>query len=190
MFIYNLKINGGIALKIIIVLLSIFMLIVFGISVYRIFFTSGRFKINDEIKFNEVTEIQSDNYTDILQAVHNDLDAYVGAKIKFTGYVYRLIDFKDEQFVLARDMFINEEKTQSVVVGFLCQYKNAKNFEDGEWVELTGVIKKGKYHNEEIPIIKVTDIQKTSASESPFVMPPSNTYIPTSGLLSKIEMNL
>ena len=73
MFIYNFKINGGIALKIIIVLLSIFMLIVFGISVYRIFFTSGRFKINDKIEPKEVTEIQPDNYTNILQAVHQDL---------------------------------------------------------------------------------------------------------------------
>lgn len=183
MFIYNFKINGGIALKIIIVLLSIFMLIVFGISVYRIFFTSGRFKVNDRIEPKEVAEIEPDNYTNILQAVHQDLASYVGMKIKFTGYVYRLIDFKDEQFVLARDMFINEEQAQSVVVGFLCQHKKAKNFEDGEWVELTGVIEKGKYHNQEIPIIKVIDIEQTDAPESPFVMPPSNTYIPTSGLL-------
>ena len=115
--------------------------------------------------------------------MHQDLTSYVGMKIKFTGYVHRLIDFKDEQFVLARDMFINEEQTQSVVVGFLCQYKKAKNFKDGKWVELTGVIEKGKYHNQEIPIIKVIDIEQIDAPESPFVMPPSNTYIPTSGLL-------
>ena len=183
MFIYNVKINGGIALKIIIVVLSLFMLIVFGISVYRIFFTSGKFTVNDRHEANEITEIQPENYTNILQAVHDDLDSYVGMKIKFTGYVYRVIDFKDNQFVLARDMFINESQTQSVVVGFLSQYKNARNLKDGEWVEVTGVIEKGKYHNQEIPIIKVTEIQQTSAPESLFVMPPSDTYIPTSGLL-------
>ena len=180
MFIYNLKINGGISLKIIIVLLSLFMLIVFGISVYRIFFTSGKFEVNDRISAKEITEIEDDNYTNILKAVHDDLDSYIGMKIKFTGYVYRLIDFKEEEFVLARDMFINEEKTQSVVVGFLCQYKNAKDIEEGTWVNITGVIQKGRYHNEEIPIIKVTDLQQTSSPENPFVMPPSDTYIPTS----------
>ena len=183
MFIYNVKINGGIALKIIIVVLSIFMLIVFGISIYRIFFTSGKISVDDRVIANEITEIEADNYTNILQAVHDNLDSYVGMKIKFTGYVYRLIDFKNNQFVLARDMFINEAKTQSVVVGFLSQYKDAQNFKDGEWVEVTGVIEKGKYHNEEIPIIKVIDIQQTDAPENPYVMPPSNTYIPTSGLL-------
>lgn len=183
MFIYNLKINGGIALKLIIVVLSIFMLIVFGISVYRIFFTSGKFEVNDRLSSNEITEIQPENYTNILQAVHNDIDSYAGMKIKFTGYVYRILDFKENQFVLARDMLINEEQTQSVVVGFLSEYKDAKNFKDGEWVEVIGIIEKGKYHNKEIPIIKVTEIQQTSEPENTFVLPPSDSYIPTSGLL-------
>ena len=183
MFIYNVKINGGIALKMIIVILSIFMLIVFGISIYRIFFTSGKFEVDDRIVAKEITEITPENYTNVLQAVHDDLESYVGMKIKFTGYVYRVIDFKENQFVLARDMYINEEKAQSVVVGFLAKYKDAKDLNDGEWVELTGTIEKGKYHNEEIPIIKVTDLKLVELPENPFVMPPSDTYIPTSGLL-------
>jgi len=41
----------------------------------------------------------------------------------------------------------------------------------------------GKYHNKEIPIIKVINIEQVEAPENPFVLPPSNTYIPTSGLL-------
>ena len=183
MFIYNLKINGGIALKIIIILLSIFMLIVFGISVYRIFFTSGKFEVNDRLEAKDITEISPENYTNILQAVHENLDSYVGMKIKFTGYVYRVIDFGEDEFVLARDMFINEEQTQSVVVGFLSKYKDAQDFKDGEWVELTGVIERGKYHNKEIPVIKVIEIQSVDVPDNPFVMPPSDTYIPTSGML-------
>ena len=183
MFIYNIKINGGIALKIIIVVLSIFMLIVFGISLYRIFFTSGKFSVEDSISAKEITEIQPDNYANILKAVHDNIDSYEGMKIKFTGYIYRLIDFEKKQFVLARDMFINEEKSQSVVVGFLSEYKDAQNFKDGEWVEVTGVIEKGKYHNKEIPIIKVTEMRQTSVPENPYILPPSDTYIPTSGLL-------
>ena len=183
MFIYNIKINGGIALKVIIVILSIFMLIVFGISVFKIFFTSGKFEVNDRIQTKEITEINSDNYANILQSVHDDLDSYVGMKIKIKGYIYRVIDFEENQFVIARDMYINEEKTQSVVVGFLSEFKNAKDFQDGEWVELTGNIEMGKYHNKDIPILKVTELQKTSIPEDPFVNIPSDTYVPTSGLL-------
>ena len=40
MHIYNIKINGGKALKIIIILLSLFMLMVFLFSIYKIFFSS------------------------------------------------------------------------------------------------------------------------------------------------------
>lgn len=183
MFIYNFKINGGKALRIIIVILSVFMLTVFLISIYRIFFTGGKFLVTDKIQAKEITEIEPENYTNILQAVHDNPDSYLGMKVKFTGYMYRLLDFGEEQFVIARDMFINESKTQSVVVGFLCQYKDADNFEDGTWVNITGIIEKGKYHNEEIPVIKITDLQETVKPENSFVNPPNDTYIPTSGIL-------
>jgi putative membrane protein len=182
MFIYNFKINGGRTLRIIIVILSVFMLSVFLISIYRIFFASGTFKVKDEIESNDIIEIEANNYTNILQAVHDNPDSYIGMKIKFTGYMYRLFDFDEEQFVIARDMFINNEETQTVVVGFLCQYKDADNFEDGTWVNITGIIQKGKYHNDEIPIINVTNLEETSKPSEDFVNPPSNTYIPTSGI--------
>ena len=183
MFIYNVKINGGRTLKIIIALLTIFILIVFFISIYRIFFASGNFFVKDKYEAKEITEIESENYTNILQAVHDNPHSYIGMKISFVGYMYRVFDFSDEQFVIARDMLINDSKTQSVVVGFLCQYKDADKFDDGTWVNLIGTIELGKYHNEEIPIIKVLDLQKTEEPECPFVNLPDNTYVPTGGLL-------
>ena len=182
MFIYNFKINGGLALKIIIVVLSLFMLGVFAISVYKIFFTSGKFLVKDKIEPNEITEIKADNYSNILQAVHDDTDSYLGMKIRITGYVYRVLDFNDEQFVIARDMYINDSETQTVVIGFLSEYKKIKDFQDGTWVIATGIIEKGMYHNEEIPVVKITDLQETSEPENRFVNPPSDTYIPTSGI--------
>ena len=60
MFIYNFKIYGGLALKIIIVVLSLFMLGVFAISVYKIFFTSGKFLVKDKIEANEISEVNRD----------------------------------------------------------------------------------------------------------------------------------
>ena len=183
MHIYNIKINGGKALKIIIILLSLFMLIVFLFSIYKIFFSSGKFFVKDRIEQNEIKEINADEYTNILQAVHDDLDSYFGLKIKFTGYVYRVLDFNENQFVLGRDMLINNENNQSVVVGFLCENKETKHFENDEWIEIVGEITKGKYHNSEIPIIKVTEIKKVDMPENIFVLPPNKTYIPTSGIL-------
>ena len=183
MYIYNIKINGGKTLKLIIIVLSIIMLIFFVYSLDRIFINSGEFFINDKIENKDMVTLEKDSYTNILQAVHEDLNEYVGIKIKFSGYVYRLIDFDENQFVLARDMIINEDGTQYVVVGFLCESKKIKDFKDGEWIEIIGEIEKGEYHKQEIPLIKVNEINKIDVPEDHFVLPPDKNYIPTNGVL-------
>ena len=71
---------------------------------------------------------------------------------------------------------------KTVVVGFLCEYKDAKNFNDNTWVELTGTIKKGDYHGD-MPIVHVTQMNETQKPSEEHVYPPSEDYIPTNGIL-------
>lgn len=152
MFLYNLKINGNRLIKFIFIIMLIIILIIFSFGIYKIFFqkqdlkNSKELTLTDTIKTNEIFEITPENYANILQAVTNDIDSYVECKVHFTGYVYRLIDFDETQFVLARDMIINENTSQSLVVGFLCSSKTASNFKDGTWVQVTGTITKGNYY--------------------------------------------
>ncbi len=105
------------------------------------------FKTNDTIPLaqNTVYELTPQNYTNVLQNVHMNLNDYLNQKIKFSGYVYRLYDFTNEQFVLARNMVVTSD-FQTVVVGFLCHSTLACNFEDNTWVEITGTITKGDYY--------------------------------------------
>lgn len=181
MFVCNVKINGKLYFKIIMIIMGVIVLAIFGWSIYKLFLAKEEIiNTNDEINHSNVTEITADNYTNILKAVHEDIDSYAGKEIKFSGYVYRVIDFSDNQFVLARDMIID---SQSYVVGFLSEYNKIQDFEDGAWVEITGIITKGKYHNQTIPIIKINTLISIPVPEEEFVMPPTNTYIPTSALL-------
>ena len=92
-----------------------------------------------------------------------------------------IYDFSDNQFVLARNMIISSDFNY-VVVGFLCECENAKNFEDGTWVNLTGEIYKGNYHGD-MPIIKVIDIKQCDKPNEEVVYPPDENYIPTSSVL-------
>lgn len=130
---------------------------------------------------NGVFQIESKNYTNVLKAVHENIDNYIGKKICFTGYVYRVLDLQDNQFVLARNMIINSN-LQTVVVGFLCEVDNAKDFENDVWVNITGEIVKGDYHGD-MPIIKITEINTTDTPAEEYVYPPDESYIPTSGIL-------
>ena len=66
-------------------------------------------------------------------------------------------NFNKYQFVVARDMKLNPP-SQSLIVGFLCESKNASKYPDGTWVEVVGIIKRGKL-NEELAILDVTSIK-------------------------------
>lgn len=181
MFICNIKVNGKLWFKIILIAMCLIVLIIFILAVYKLFLAQKEIMYtDDEISHSDVTEIYPNNYTNILKAVHEDINSYLGKTIKFSGYVYRVIDFSDNQFVLARNMIVD---SQSYVVGFLSEYDKIKEFEDGTWIEIIGTISNGKYHSRNIPIIKVTDINKISKPENEFVLPPQDTYIPTSAIL-------
>ena len=180
MFIYNLKLNGNIIFKGILIFIVIVALIILAISSINLF-KNTKFKVEDNLETNNLTNIDSSQYTNILEEVYNNVDTYVGQNINFTGYVYRLQDMNDNQFVLARDMLINSD-SQSVVVGFLCTAKNGKNFKNGTWVNVSGSIVKGYYHNQ-IPVIDISEIKEVSKPEDSFVYPPDKTYIPTSFIL-------
>lgn len=181
MFICNVKVNGKLWFKIIMIVMALVVLAIFTLSIYKLYLAQNEeIRINDELRHSNVTEILPNDYTNILKAVHENLDSYLGKQIKFSGYIYRVIDFTENQFVLARDMLID---SQSYVVGFLAEYDKIKDFEDCSWVELTGTISKGNYHNRIIPIIKVTRLEKIEKPADEFVLPPSDTYIPTSAIL-------
>ena len=182
MFIFNIKVNGKLWFKIVMISMGIIVLAIFILSLYKMFAAQQKEVINvdDEISHSNITEIMPNNYTNILKAVHDNIDSYLGKEIKFSGYVYRVLDFSENQFVLARDMVID---SQSYVVGFLSEYDKIKDFDDGTWVQIIGTISQGKYHNKNIPVIKVKTLNKIEKPEDEFVLPPSDTYIPTSAIL-------
>lgn len=113
-----------------------------------------------------------ENYTTILNECNNHIDNYVGTEITFTGYIFRMDDFSDTQFVIARDMLINN--TQAQIVGFLCTYENAKEFDNNLWVKATGIITKGSF-NGPIPIIHIKTLKRITTPNDVFVYPPKQS---------------
>lgn len=187
MFLYNFKLNGNRLVKFLFIVMLLIILVIFSIGIYNIFFKNEfrnnyEVKLTDTIKSNQIFEITPENYTNILKTVTEDIDSYIGCKVHFTGYVYRLIDFSEKEFVLARDMLINENSSQSLVVGFLCTYDTAYEFKDNTWVDITGTIVKGEYYGD-IAQIKVDNMFECSEPEDKFVSVPDNSYVPTSSML-------
>lgn len=177
MFVCNLKLNHKLVFKILFVFIFICVIFVAGISIYKVFNYQN---VNDEIPTPKIADITSNNYTNILKTVHENLDEYIGQKISFTGYVYRVYDFSETQFVLARNMVVSSDN-QTLVVGFLCDYKKASEFSDNTWVTITGKITKGDYHGD-IPVIEIEEMKACNKPADEYVYPPDDTFIPTSAL--------
>lgn len=177
MFIYNVNLNKNLIKK---GFIGISMLIIVFILFYSVYVIFLKPSSTCDANQNEIIDLNETNYTNVLKSANEDIDSYVGSKVRITGYVYRLIDFDESQFVVARDMRFGEN-SQSLVVGFLCEYKDAPKFSDGTWVEVVGQIKKGRF-NEELAILDVISIKETSKPEIIFVNPPDKTYIPTTNI--------
>lgn len=176
MFVYNVKFSSRKFFKVIIILMVIAALILTGFAIYKTFGNRSPSSTPDD-----VFTIDSNNYTNILKAVHDKIDNYIGQKISFSGYIYRVYDLQKDEFVLARDMVI-DSNNNSLVVGFLCHSENSENMQDGTWVNIVGEITKGYYHGD-IPIIEVSQIVEIPKPADANVYPPDDYYIPTSSLV-------
>lgn len=181
MFVYNFKLNSSFVFKFIVFVIIIVVLSLCGLVAYKLYnasIESGCEKGSN----NECFELTNKNYSNILQMVHDNVDTYVGQKIKYSGYVYRVYDLQNNQFVLARNMIISSD-FQYVIVGFLCQCDDAIRYADNTWVELEGEIVKGCYHGLDIPILEIKNIKQIDKPSDEFVYPPDNSYIPTAEIL-------
>lgn len=181
MFVFNLKFSKSKIFKFLIlffIFISISILIVSILKISKeILDSSPENLVSDSIE-NDIAILNSKNYTNVLKEVHEDLNTYLGQKISFTGYVYRVLDIKENQFILARNMVINSNN-QTLVVGFLCSYENANSIPNNTWVNITGTIDKEYYYGD-IPCIKIENLEIVDKPEDDQVYPPDENYVPTS----------
>lgn len=179
MFVFNLKLNSKNLFKIVLLVSFIIAVSLFLLAGFKIVTELLKEKNynNFEIPSPEIAEITPENYTNILKEVHENIDTYIGQKISFTGYIYRISDLKENQFILARDMKI-DNSTQTVVVGFLSEYDDIKNLNDNTWIKITGEIKKGYYYGD-IPYLEITKLDIVNKPENTTVPEPDETYVQT-----------
>lgn len=115
--------------------------------------------------------LTEENYVETLQKIHENIDENIGKTIQFSGYVFRMPDFKENYFVCGRNMIQNNENN---IAGFLCFHTDATKLLENEWIEVTGVISKGDY-NGAMPVIKIGNIKKITAPANTYITPKNNS---------------
>lgn len=180
MFVCNVKFNKHACFKGIMAFCAVVCISLAVVAGFKILTGANRetFEHLECLPNTDIAIIRDEDYTNILKMVNDDLDTYVGQKISYTGYVYRVADIKENEFILARDMIVSNSPKQTLVVGFLSTCDNAKDFENNSWVTITGTIEKGEYLGE-VPIIKISSIEKVAKPETVEVPMPDEYYVPT-----------
>lgn len=62
----------------------------------------------------QTIHMNSENYTTILKNAHENIAEFIGKDITTSGYIFRSNNFNKDQFVIARDMLINESEASIV----------------------------------------------------------------------------
>ena len=71
-------------MKIVFVILTILIFIMFAIGVINIINSNERITSkSEEIPKSEINTISASNYTNVLKTVHDNMNQYIGKKIKF-----------------------------------------------------------------------------------------------------------
>ncbi|MEG0074197.1 MAG: hypothetical protein RR922_04670 [Clostridia bacterium] len=159
MFIYNLKLN----LKVVFVVLAILVAMFFvSLNFTKLLGIQKSPVKNMDVDFS----IDTDNFSDSIRQIHEDIDGNIKKRVRITGFVFRMPDFKKNVFVCGRNILVGGEDK---VAGILCELENAGEFKDGDWVSIYGEIRKGSYVSD-MPIIKIKKIEK--------IAPYKDSYIP------------
>lgn len=159
MFIVNFKLNSN---RIIIALCILILVIILFISASNIYPYIPT--VSNIIKKHDIN-VTTDSFVKDLRLIYDNIDNNVGKSIKVSGFIFKLDDFKSNQFVVGRDMNVGG---QDKVVGFMCEYDKTSDLKTDKWYELTGEIIKGNYQGD-IPIIKILNIKEIPAPKNTFV---------------------
>ncbi len=118
------------------------------------------------VKFAQT--ITDDTFVQWYQELNKNMDSYEGATFRFKGQVFRMNDFKQNEFVPIRYAMICCAADLQPL-GVLCRSDDAKNWKDKDWVWVTGKLKIETYQGQKMPVCYVTKIEKADASKQEYV---------------------
>jgi putative membrane protein len=115
--------------------------------------------------------VTDDNYFEVLNALYDDMDSYLGRRIEMTGFVFfDPENFAADQFVPAR-MLMTCCAADMVAVGALCRYDDAAALEEDSWVKVVGTVGATDFLGETVPYIEAESVQETTPPDDEYIYP-------------------
>ena len=127
--------------------------------------------IVDPLPFNldaPVVEIADRDYAIWYRDTTEEMEKYDGKTVSFKGLVAIGKDFAPDTFVTGRKL-MTCCADDTIFAGFVCKSEKRTQFQNGEWVKLTGKIeiRFNNLYGRKGPVFFVTEIEKTTPPEEP-----------------------
>jgi putative membrane protein len=110
------------------------------------------------------------NYTEAVCEINNFPQDYIGKKVTMTGFVFRSPELASNQISLVRYVVMCCT-ADSLPYGIMSEGTDTKNYPDGTWLTIEGVVQMSKYDDKDAPTIKITSLQKIEEPQEPYVFP-------------------
>jgi len=124
----------------------------------------------EELQKASLIEVTEDNFTLVTNEVNIYPEQYIGKEITMLGFVLKDRKFASNQFGLVRYV-IACCSADAMPDGFICEYNNASNLTEGDWLNIRGTIQLGRYEGNTIPIINVTSFSMAQTPQKPYIYP-------------------
>lgn len=142
MFVLNVKFNKKVFIKVFTIVVIVLVTTLFIFTIKKVIIPASKNKmlkmnvntnainkddISNNKSNNKILEINSNNFTTFLKNCNENIDSYVGKTVHISGFVYRLSDFAQNQFVVARLMPIHYESASNKKSNFMAKLELDNN---------------------------------------------------------------
>jgi putative membrane protein len=131
-------------------------------------------KENIELVKDKTIVMTNENFIKNYEDIYGNSCNYIGRIINMKGFIYRQEGLLEDEFILSR-MLVSCCMADASLVGLLCNYSGESIFTEGTFISIQGILGEREYKDPKngetvvIPIIKVTEIEKTNKLSNEYI---------------------
>ncbi|MBS4209493.1 TIGR03943 family protein [Bacillus sp. FJAT-50079] len=125
-------------------------------------------KLKAEFLNHDKINVEEERYLEILDFLHDYPHVFLGKEVEIVGFVFKEPEFEDHQFVIAR-FVVACCVADASVYGLLSTIDHGQDVLTDEWVKVTGILSTTMVQGQELPYLKINQVEKVEQPENPYV---------------------
>lgn len=118
----------------------------------------------------EIIDVPEKQFIETLTALDLYRDAFIGKKVRISGFIYKEDDMGSTRFAVSR-FAMNCCSADALPYGLMADWPKASGYSEDEWVTVVGTVGLSNYLDNEILTLELSSIERIEAPETPYVYP-------------------